>query len=110
MQLICRRPVNGLDFAGWPANHGLFNLWILAQPEMYSAIILCGETAAAGNILHLLLPIPEQRDLSADGTAVTGGSFQLKLYPLVPRGHGVFVKQQRPTLVGDNNIQHATIP
>ena len=85
MQLIGGGLVDGLNFAGGPANHRLFNLRILAQSEMQPPLVLRRKAAAAGNFLHLLLPIPEQRDLRADRAAIAGGSFQLKFDPLVLR-------------------------
>ena len=77
---------------------------------MQPALVLRGETAASGNFLHLLLAVPEQRDLGADRAAVAGGAFQFKLDPLIFRRHRVLVNQQRPLLVGDHNVEHAAIP
>src|SRR3984885_81921 len=77
---------------------------------MQPPIMLRCKTAAAGNLLHLLLTVPKQDNLGADGAAVTGRPFQFKFNPLVLRCHRVLVKQQRPVLIGHNHIEHATIP
>ncbi len=69
-----------------------------------------GKTTATGNFLRLLLAIPEHRDASADRAAVAGGSFQLKLDPLVLRRHRVLVHQQWPILVGDRDVEDAAVP
>ena len=98
------------SFARRPADHGLFHLRIFAQAEMQAALVLRGEAAAAGNFLHLLLAVPEQRDLRADRAAVAGGAFQFEFDPLIFRRHRVLVDQQRALLVGDHNIEHAAIP
>ena len=77
---------------------------------MQAPLILRRESAAPGNFLHLLLAIPEQRDLRADRAAIALRSFQLKFDPLVLRRHRVLVNQQRPSLIGDDHIEHAAIP
>jgi len=65
------RLVDGLNFARGPANHDFFNVGIPPQAEMQPPVILRGETAATGDLLHLLLTIPKQRHLGADRAAVT---------------------------------------
>ena len=77
---------------------------------MQPPLVLRGETAAAGNFLHLLLAVPEQRHLRADRAAVAGGAFQFEFDPLVFRRHRVLVNQQRPLLIGDHHVEHAAIP
>ena len=98
------------SFARRPANYGLFDLRIFAQAKMQAPLVLRGEAAASGNFLHLLLAVPEQRDLGADRAAVAGGPFQLKFDPLIFRRHGVLVDQQRALLIGDHDIEHAAVP
>src|ERR1700724_835022 len=110
MQLTGGWLFNGLQLAGGPANHGPFKTRVLAQTEMQSPLILCGKTAASGNLLHLLPPAPEKSNLGADRASVTRRSFQFELDPLVFRSHRVLVYQQRPILVGHDNVENTTIP
>src|SRR5580700_7008831 len=77
---------------------------------MKSPLILRGEAATARNLLYLLLAVPEERDLSANRTAVARGSFQLKFDPFIFWRHRVLVNQQRTLLVGHHNVEHAAIP
>src|SRR5688572_8441647 len=77
---------------------------------MEAPLILCTKTAAARNLLHLLLPIPKQAYLSSDCTTVAGCPFQFKTNPLVVWNCIVLVNKQRPSLVSNNNIQHSAIP
>src|ERR1700704_2589552 len=83
MQLTSGWLFNGLKLAGWPANDGLFKTRVPAQTEMQPPLILCGEAAASGNLLHLLPAAPEKRNLGADRASVTHRSFQFKFDPLV---------------------------
>src|SRR5439155_17982066 len=46
----------------------------------------------------------------ADGAAITLRPFQLELYPLILRYYRVFVNQEWPFLVGDDDVEHAAIP
>src|SRR6266851_4770877 len=110
MQLTGGRLFDGLQLAGWPANDGPFKTRVPAQTEMQPPLILCGETAAAGNLLHLLPAAPEKSNLGADRASVTHRSFQFKFDPLVFRSHCVLVYQQWPILVGHDNVENATIP
>lgn len=77
---------------------------------MQAAIVLCGKARASGNFLRLHLSIPVQRDLRANRAAIAGCSFQLKFDPFIRRIDSIFVKQQRTFLIGDNHVQHSTIP
>ena len=56
---------------------------VLAQAEVQAALVLRRVAAAAGDLLHLLLAVPEQLDLRADGAAVALGPFELELDPVV---------------------------
>ncbi len=59
VQLAGSGLVDRLAFAGRPADHGFFYLRIFAEAEMQAALILRGETRAPGNLLNLVLAIPE---------------------------------------------------
>ena len=93
-----------------PTNHDLLDVRLFAQTEMQAALILRPKAAATRHLLHLLLPIPEQPHLRANGAAVADAAFQVKSDPLMVRRDGILVQQQRPFLIGDHDIQHATIP
>ena len=110
MILIGSGAVDGLDFARGPANHGLLDLRELAQTKMQSPLILRGESTPSRNFLYLLLTVPKQRDLRADCASITLGPLEIKLDPLVFGNHRVFVNEQRPSLIGDNDVEHALIP
>ena len=58
---------------------------VFPQAEMQAALILRGESAATRDLLHLLLPMPEQPHLCANGAAVAEAAFQGKRDPLVVR-------------------------
>src|SRR5262245_41513066 len=99
-----------LDLSRRPTNHRLLDVRVLPQTEMQAALILRGESATTRDLLHLLLPIPEQPYLCANGAAVANAAFQRKRDPLVIRLYGVLVEQQRPFLIANHHVQHATIP
>ena len=99
-----------LDLPRRPTNHDLLDVRLLPQTEMHTALILCSEAAAPRHLLHLLLPIPEQPHLRANGAAVARATFQRKSDPSAFRRNGVLVQQQRPFLIGHHHIQHATVP
>src|SRR5271163_181370 len=77
---------------------------------MQPAIILGGKAAASGDLLRLLLSVPEECDLCADCAAIAGGAFELKFDPLVGGRYRVLVEQERALLIGYDNIEHAAIP
>src|SRR5215467_4459855 len=77
---------------------------------MYASLVLGAETTATGNLLHLLMTIPEQTHLSTDRTAITCRALELETDPLVLGRHVVFINEQRSSLIRDHNIEHATIP
>src|SRR5580700_7380760 len=110
MQSIERWGENVLFPAGGPANRHAIDGGTLAQTEMQSPVILRAKTAAPRYLLQLLLPIPEDPHLGADGAAVTGLSFQFELYPVIARRNGIPVKHQGSVLIGYYGIQHAPIP
>src|SRR5579872_664955 len=110
MQLLRSGLLDRLDFTRRPADYRFLDLRILAQPEMQATIVLCGKACTPGNFLLLLLAIPKERNLRTDRATIAGRSFQLKLDPLVLGRNSVFVNQQRSLLIGDDNVEHATIP
>src|ERR1035438_5513249 len=77
---------------------------------MQVAIVFGGESVAAGDGLYLLLAVPEQRNLGADGAAIGFCAFEVKLNPVVAWGDGVFVDQERAALVGDDGVKDAGVP
>src|SRR5215510_3100189 len=99
-----------LDLPRRPTNHRLLDVRLFPQTEMQAALILRCESAATRDLLHLLLPIPEQPHLCANGAAVADTAFQCKGDPLVVRCDGVLIQQQRPLLIDHHHIQHTTIP
>src|SRR5689334_13640816 len=81
-----------------PVNDDLFNMWVFAQAEMQAAIVLCAEAASARHLLRLVMSIPVDLHLSANGAAVAACAFQLEFDPLIFRSDRVFVQQQRSLL------------
>ncbi len=77
---------------------------------MQAALILGGETAAAGDFLDLMLTVPEKRDLRADRAAIAARALELELDPLIFRRDGVLVDQQRAALVRHDHVEDAAIP
>ena len=102
--LIGRGLVQGLNFAGWPANDRLFDVGIPAQAEMQGPLIFGAKAAAAGDFLHLLPSVPKQPYLRADGAAITGGPFEFKFDPPIFRRHLVLIDEQRAFLIGDHQV------
>src|SRR5215813_1878411 len=110
MNLTNLRRYERLYFPRRPTNHHLLDVRLLPQAEMQAALILSPKSAATRHLLHLLLPIPEQPHLRTDGTAVANTAFQVKGHPFVVRRDGVLLQEQRPFLIDNHHIQHATIP
>src|SRR5439155_16782615 len=77
---------------------------------MKSALVLRGVSVAARHLLQLLLAVPEEAYLRADGAAVALGPFQFELNPLIVLGDRVLVNKQRPLLIGHDYIQDAAVP
>ena len=50
---------------------------------MQPPVILRREAVAAGDVLNLLLAIPEQRNLGANRAAIALGAFELELDPVI---------------------------
>src|SRR5438874_989004 len=98
---------HGLRLARRPFDYCFFDLGILTQSEMEPALVLGGVTVAARDLLHLLPAVPIEPNAGADGAAITLRPFELELYPLILRYCRVFVNQERPFLVGDDDVQHA---
>src|SRR5262249_54115517 len=59
--------------------------------------------------LHLLLAVPEQSYLRADGAAIALRAFQLEVDPLIVRRDGVFVEQRRALLICDHHVELAAV-
>ena len=76
---------------------------------MEAAVVLGGETVAAGDLLDLFLAVPAHGDLRADGAAVAPGALEGELDPLVAGVDGVAVEEQGAALVGDDDIERARI-
>src|SRR5215510_5054095 len=98
-----------LDLPRRPTNHRLLDVRLFPQTEMQAALILRCESATTRDLLHLLLPMPEQPHLCANGAAVADAAFQGKGDPLVVRRHGVLVQQQRSFLISHYHIQYAAV-
>ena len=96
MHLAHLRCCERLDVPRRPTNHCLLDMGVFPQTEMQAALILRGEAAATRDLLHLLLPIPEQPHLCANGAAVADAALQGKGDPLIVRRHSVLVQQQWP--------------
>ena len=109
-QLIRRQVLERLHCSRGPADDGFLDLRILSQPEVQPAIVLRRKSAAAGDLLHLLLAVPEQRNLGANGAAVALCAFEVEFDPVISGCDGVFVNQQWATLVGDHRIEDAAVP
>src|SRR5262245_7698411 len=77
---------------------------------MYASLVLGAKTTATGNLLHLLVTIPEQTHFSTDRTAITRRALELETDPFVLRRHVVFINEQRSSLIRYHHIEHATIP
>src|SRR5512132_1777911 len=101
---------NRLDLSRRPANLSLLDLRILPETKMQAALVLRTKAAAARNLLHLLMTIPKQPHFSADRAAITRTTFELETDPLVFRRHVVLVDQHRPSLICDDDVEHAGVP
>ena len=110
MKRVRLRMFDRLRMPGRPLNDDFVDLRRLTQAEVQPALPLRSVAVAAGHDLHLLLAVPEQPHLGADGAAVRRRPFQLKLDPVIARRDRVFVNEQRPVLIGDDHVLHAAIP
>ncbi len=63
---------------------------------MQRALVLGAEAQAARHLLHLLLAVPVQPHLRADGAGVAARAFQVEADPAVVGQDGVLIKKQRP--------------
>ena len=73
-------------------------------------IVLGAESAASGNLLQLLLAIPEDAHLSADRAPVARSPGKLEFDPTIARADGIPVEQQWSVLIGDDGVKHAAVP
>jgi hypothetical protein len=71
---------------------------------------LGGKAIAAGYVLNLLLAVPEQRNLGANGAAIAPGSLEIELNPVIARGDGDFVDEQRAALIRNDGVEYARVP
>src|ERR1700761_535997 len=76
---------------------------------MQPPLVLRAEPASSGNLLPLLLSVPEHSNIGADRTPIAAASNQIKFDPLIPRIHVVLIQQNRSLLVRDHRIQRAVI-
>src|SRR5262249_23379559 len=109
VDFIGLRRADGLYFPGGPAYLDPINGRRLPQAEMQSSLVLRAESAAASDFLRLLLAVPEQTNLSADGAAIARHAFQLEVDPFVFGGDGIFVKQRGAFLIRDYHIELAAV-
>src|SRR5579862_428597 len=100
MNVIQNRRRQGLLFAGRPADLDAIDSRGLAQSEVQAPLILGAKAAAARNFLQLLLAVPEDSHLGADGAAITLAALQIKLDPVIVRRNRIAVEQQGSALVG----------
>src|SRR5690606_19210856 len=104
-----RRRLDGLHRTRRPADDYFLDLRVRTEAEVQAALVLGAVAAGAGHFLHLLLTVPVQPYLRADGASIAGGSFEFEGNPRVLGRDVVLVDQQRPALVGDHHIEHASI-
>src|SRR4051794_22833304 len=101
---------NRLLAARGPADHGLLDPWILAQAEMQGPLVLRRVSGTPGNLLQLLLTVPEDPHLRTDGAAIGRLPAQIEADPAAISRDRVLVDEQRTPLVGNDDIQCAAIP
>src|SRR5262245_51173018 len=108
-----------LHLPGRPADDSLVDRGAGSQPEVQRPLVLRAEAGSARDLLHLLLAVPEHGDLGPDRAAVraaawraagTARPFEIEPDPGAPGRHLVAVEQQRPALVGDDDVEGAAIP
>src|SRR3984885_13525788 len=109
-ELIRREVFECLHRTGGPANDGLLNLWVFSEAEMQTAIVLRRKSTAAHHRLHLLLAVPVERDLCADGAGVALGALKVELDPGIAGRSSVPVDEERTALVGDDRVERAGVP
>src|SRR6266496_2141951 len=102
--------VQGLYLARGPTNDCFLDLGIFAQTKVKLALILCTESTAAGDNLHLFLPVPEKGDFRSDRAAIAGCSLEFEVDPVVLGSYRVLVNEQRTSLVGHDHVKHAAVP
>src|SRR5437763_12429089 len=85
----------------------MVELGMLPQAEVQQLFALTGIPPASVEDLDLLLIVPMQRDLSADGASVAPGSPKAKLDPLPTWSDAIQVDDQRALVVGDNDVHRA---
>src|SRR5262249_39840904 len=105
MNFVGLRRANGLCFPGRPANLDPVNARAFAQTEMEAPLILRAEPTATRHFLRLLLSVPKQAHLRADGAAIALRAFQLEGDPFVVRRDGVFVEQRWAFLIRDHHVE-----
>ena len=64
-----------LYFPRRPTNHHFLDMRLFPHTEMHAALILRPEATATRDLLHLLVPIPPQSHLRANGAAVADAAF-----------------------------------
>src|SRR5579871_2640766 len=110
MQLPDFEVLQLLHFPGRPANDDLLDMRVFAETEVEAAIILRAEAVPPRYLLRLLPPIPIDRYLRADGAAIALGALQSELDPAVLRSDRILIEQQRTSLIGDDHVQHPSVP
>src|SRR5262245_31649812 len=98
------RGLDGLRFAGRPANLDSIDVRVFPEAEMQPTLILRAEAAAARDFLSLPPPRPEDPNLSADSAAIARRAFQLEVDPFVFGSDGVFIKQRGAFLIRHHRV------
>src|ERR1700722_13926523 len=109
MTFIEFRRLQRLRLARAPANLEPVHLCGVCQTEMQPAFVRGAESATAGYLLQLLVPVPENPHLGADRTAVDRLSFELELYPMVVWRDRISIEQNRTVLICHHCVQRAAI-
>src|SRR5262245_58061281 len=106
MQLVDTWRIDRLDLAGWPADDQPVHACRCAEPVVDTALVLRAEPASALDFLRLHAAVPVQLDACSDCARLP---FEFDVDPVPSWLHGVEIDQQRSALVGDDDVEHATV-
>ena len=76
---------------------------------MQRSLVLCAESGRGCDLLCLHVSVPVQLDARADRAAIALRPLELELDPVTLGRDSVLVDQQRTTLVGHDDVEHAGV-
>jgi len=109
VDLIGNRLLDDLLLPGRPADDGFVDLGVFTESEVKPTLILGGVTARRDEFLQLLLAVPINSDPRADGASIALCSREIKADPIRLRRDSIAVEQQRPPLVGRQDVEGSVV-